>query len=387
MSDTEPPLTTVGDIRGGDSTLAAVCAAAAGVRGDVRAVVADQVDRLVPLATPDARATLIARAVARLDGLDALEQFLADPLVDEVLVNAGGEIWTDRGGVLRRHGRLAPGVVDAVLERVLTPTGRRLDRTHPIANVRLADGARLCAVVGPIAVDGTALAIRRHRARAVGLESFGPPPVIGVLRELLAVRCNILIAGATSSGKTSLLAALLANVDRSERVIVCEDTTELEPTGSHCLRLEARPATADGPASIELSDLVRAALRLRPDRLVVGEFRGPEALAAVEAMNTGHDGSLSTCHANNAADALRRVETLLMTAAPSWPLAAIRRQVTRSIDAVVHLERADDGRRRVSQVCEVLEGDGEPQLRELADHTARLAPIGRGRRRSGSGAG
>jgi pilus assembly protein CpaF len=376
------------DLMSGDTDrlLAAVCAAAAGVRGDVRAVVTDQVDRLAPLATPVTRGQLIDRAVARLDGLDALDMLLADPLVDEVLVNAGGEIWIDRAGQLARQGRLAAGVVDAVLERVLAPTGRRLDRAHPIANVRLPDGARLCAVVDPIAVDGTALAIRRHRPRAVSLDSFAPPPVVGVLRELLAWRCNILIAGATSSGKTSLLAALLANVHPAERVIVCEDTTELEPIGSHCLRLEARPATADGPDSIELATLVRAALRLRPDRLVVGEFRGPEALAAVEAMNTGHDGSLSTCHANNPADALRRVETLLMMAAPAWPLAAIRRQITRSIDAVVHLERVADGRRRVSEVCEVIEGDGEPQLRSLADDAAQLGRISRRRRSSGRGA-
>jgi pilus assembly protein CpaF len=274
-------------------------------------------------------------------------------------------------------------VIDAVLERVLAPTGRRLDRSHPIANLRLPDGARLCAIVDPIAVDGTAVAIRRHRPRTVSLESFAPPPVTGVLSELLSARCNILIAGATSSGKTSLLAALLARVAPGERVIVCEDTTELEPIGSHCLRLEARPGTPDGPEPIEVATLVRAALRLRPDRLVVGEFRGPEALAAVEAMNTGHDGSLSTCHANNPADALRRVETLLMMAAPAWPLSAIRRQVTRSIDAVVHLERAADGGRRVSAICEVIEGDAEPRLRRLADHASRLAPISRQRRAIG----
>ncbi|MFW2333526.1 ATPase, T2SS/T4P/T4SS family, partial [Ilumatobacter sp.] len=165
------------------------------------------------------------------------------------------------------------------------------------------------------------------------------------------------------------------------RLVLIEDTSELvlDPR-HHVVRLEARPENADGVAPVPLAQLVRTALRLRPDRLIVGEFRGPEVLAVIEALNTGHDGSLSTCHANSAVDGLRRVETLVMQAAPSWPLASIRRQVSRSIDAVVHLVREADGSRRVAEVTEVVEGDGEPQVRMLADRRRRVGQLTRSRR-------
>jgi pilus assembly protein CpaF len=359
----------------------AVCVNAAGVRGDVAEVVAAQVDRLAPLATGDDREMLIARAVARLDGLDLLELHLIDPEVDEVMVNAGREVWVDRRGTLRLEGHLPADAIGVVLERVLAPTGRRIDRTHPIVDVRLAGGARLCAVVEPVSVDGTTVSIRQHRARALQLDAFvADPPTLQLLDEIMTSRCNVLVSGATSSGKTTFVAALLRRADPSDRLVICEDTTELAPLGRHAVRLEARAAGADGLPAIDLAALVRAALRLRPDRLVVGEFRGTEVLAAVEAMNTGHDGSLSTCHANSAIDALGRVETLLMQAAPTWPLAAIRRQVSRSIDIVVHLERASEGRRRVVEVVEVVEGDSEPSVRPLASRDGVRAQLGRRRR-------
>ncbi len=326
--------------------VAAVCERAAGVHGEVRDVVAAQVDRVAPLATPPI-ASADPTPVARLDGLDVLELHLRDPDVDEVMVNAGREVWVDRGGTMRLAGHLPPGAIDVVLERVLAPTGRRIDRTHPIVDVRLASGARLCAVIEPISVDGTSVSIRQHRPRPFALEAFVEQPgAVALLDEVVAARCNVLVSGATSSGKTTFVAALLERVDASDRLVICEDTTELSPSSGHAVRLEARAAGADGLPAVDLAALVRAALRLRPDRLVVGEFRGTEVLAAVEAMNTGHDGSISTCHANSAVDALRRVETLLMQAAPAWPLAAIRRQVVASIDVVIHLERDARGRRR-----------------------------------------
>jgi pilus assembly protein CpaF len=211
------------------------------------------------------------------------------------------------------------------------------------------------------------VAIRQHRSRALELDAFVTGrDALDLLDEIMASRCNVLVSGATSSGKTTFVASLLRRADPSDRLVICEDTTELPPVGRHAVRLEARAAGADGLPAVDLAALIRAALRLRPDRLVVGEFRGTEVLAAVEAMNTGHDGSLSTCHANSAVDALRRVETLLMQAAPTWPLAAIRRQVSRSIDIVVHLERATEGRRRVVEIVEVVEGDSEPSVRPLA---------------------
>ncbi len=359
----------------------AVCRAAAGTRGDVRDVVTAETDRLAPLVTSSEREALISRAVARLDGLDVLELHLLDPDVDEVMVNAGHEVWVDRRGSMQLEGRLPAGSIGVVLERVLAPTGRRIDRSNPIVDVRLASGARLCAVVEPVAVDGTTVAIRRHRPLSVPIEAFvGGTGVVALLDEIVQSRCNVLVSGATSSGKTTFVSALLGRTDARDRLVVCEDTTELSLQGRHAVRLEARAAGADGVSAVDLAALVRAALRLRPDRLVVGEFRGREVLAAIDAMNTGHDGSLSTCHANSAVDALRRVETLLMQAAPAWPLQAIRRQVSRSIDVVVHLERTVGANRRVAEIVEVDEGDGEPSVRSLASATTVCGSLRRGRR-------
>ena len=358
-----------------------VCTRARGVPGDVVTVVTDVVDRLAPLSPAGERAAIIDGAVARLDGLDVLDRLVSDPDVDEVMVNRGREVWIDRRGVLTRLGDLRPGTIEVVLERVLAPLGKRLDRTNPIIDARLPDGARLCAVVDPVALDGTTVTIRRHRHRRIPIDEFASPDVVEVLRDLVHRRSNVLVTGATSSGKTTLLTALTDAVPFGERLVVIEDTSEVVVDGRHhVVRLEARPVGIDGVEPVGLAQLVRTALRLRPDRLVIGEFRGPEVLAVVEALNTGHDGSLSTCHANGAIDGMRRVETLVMQAAPGWPLAAIRRQVSRSIDVVVHLVRDPTGRRRVREVVEVVEGDGEPAGRPLVESHHRVADPSRDRR-------
>lgn len=345
-----------------------VCTAARATPGDLAAVVAAEVERLTPLAEPEDRQPLIDRALARLDGLDVIDDLLRDPEVDEVLINAGREVWVDRSGSLGFVERLEVGAIDAILERVLAPLGRRVDRTQPVVDARLANGARVCAVVAPVAVDGTAIAVRRHRTRQFPLGSFAEPPVAAVIADLVATRANIVVSGATSSGKTSLLAAILAVAPASDRLVVIEDTAELPVEVHNGVRLEARPATADAHSAVTMDDLVVAALRLRPDRLVIGEFRGTEVGAVVQALNTGHDGSLATCHANSAVDALRRIETLLLQASPGWPLGAIRRQISRSIDAVIHVARRNDGRRAVVTVAEVIESDGEPTVRVLTHH-------------------
>lgn len=358
-----------------------VCARAAGIPGDVLQVVSDEIDRIAPLASTAERAAVIDRAIARLDGLDVLDQVVRDADVDEVMVNRGREVWIDRHGELTRLSDLQPGAVDVVLERVLAPLGKRLDRTNPIVDARLPDGARLCAVVEPVALDGTTMSIRRHRQRRIPIEDLAAPDVAALLGDLVAQRANVLVTGATSSGKTTLLAALTDAVEDGERLVLIEDTSELvlDPR-HHVVRLEARTAGLDGVDAVDLARLVRTALRLRPDRLIVGEFRGPEVLAVVEALNTGHDGSLSTCHANSAVDGLRRVETLIMQSAPNWPLTAIRRQVSRSIDAVIHLVRRRDGGRQVDEIVEVVEGDDEPEGRALVSAGRLVGSFTRGRR-------
>ena len=363
-----------------DALVDRVCGRASSVHGDVHVVVAEQVDRLAPLATPRERELAIARATARLDGLDALEEHLGDPDIDEVMVNRGREVWVDRGGVPHRMPDLPDGAIDIVLERVLAPLGKRLDRSTPIVDARLPDGARVCAVVAPIAVDGTTVSIRRHRARRIPLGRFADQPTIALLAELVEQHANVLVTGATSSGKTTLLAGLVGLADPHDRLVVIEDTSELVLSGQHAVRLESRAAGVDGVRPVDMTELVRTALRLRPDRLVIGEFRGDEVVAVVQALNTGHDGSLSTCHANSALDGLRRVETLVMQASPAWPLPAIRRQISRSVDVVIHLRRGADGRRVVAEVVEVVESDDEPAGRRLVRDGVVIDSFRRGRR-------
>ncbi|MGA9278064.1 CpaF family protein [Ilumatobacter sp.] len=355
--------------------------------GDLGELVDRAVRRVAPLATADERARLRSDAVARMAGLGDLEMLVEDPEIDEVLVN-GDQIWIDRRGRVERAGTLHSTTIEQVIERVLAPIGRRVDRTTPIVDARLANGARVCAVVAPVAVGGASLSIRRFSDEIRPLDDFTGPEGVAILRTIVAARANVIVCGATSSGKTSLLASMLDMVDDIERLIVLEDTTELPCRAPHVVRLEARPATAEGVHAVSLGDLVRTSLRLRPDRLVVGEVRSDECIALVQAMNTGHDGSFSTCHANGPLDALLRLESLVLQAAPQWPLSAVRHQLARSIDVIVHVGR-HGGRRRILEVCEVVPPnvDGSlaaPGVRTLGrlrdDDIAGCTSLGRSRR-------
>ena len=357
----------------------AVCELVADRPGDPAPLVHAEVRRLAPLCSPEQRVLLADRAIAHLGGLGELDTYVRDDAVDEVLVNGGREIWIDRNGALYYVGSLGAESLDLLIERVLAPLGRRVDRSSPIVDARLPDGARVCAVLPPVAVDGPVLSIRRFRRSVLPLESFTNDAGVELLRELVGERCNLVVSGATSSGKTSLVAALLSEVDASHRVVVVEDTSELPLRHPHAVRLEARPPTVDGPGQVDLAQLVRTALRLRPDRIVVGEVRGDEVLALVQAMNTGHDGSISTCHANSPTDALLRLESLVLQAAPTWPLTAIRHQLTRSIDVVVHVVRHADGQRRVTEIAEVVAPSAATVRNGLdASTTHPLATVGTG---------
>lgn len=365
----EPPLPSAAAADG--HLVAELCRRVAHIRGDVDMLIDEEVRRLAPLSSPAEQRQLAREAVARLSGLGDLEALVDDPTIDEVLVNGGREIWIERSGVLLRAGVLDGQPIEHLIERILAPIGRRLDRTTPIVDARLANGARVCAVVPPVAVDGTSLSIRRFASTIRPISSFTDDVGVELCDELVAARCNLLVCGATSSGKTSLLASLTTLVPDDERLLILEDTAELPVAGRHTIRLEARPASADLPTAVPLEALVRTALRLRPDRLIVGEIRGPEVLGLVQAMNTGHDGSFSTCHANGPLDALLRLESLVLQAAPTWPLVAIRQQLARSIDVVVHVGRHDGGHRRIESIAEICVPDpgGElvaPELRVLA---------------------
>ncbi|MFK8023804.1 MAG: CpaF family protein, partial [Ilumatobacter sp.] len=313
-----------------DTIIDAVCAAVRDRTGDLGDLLDAAVRDLAPLATRVQRAAVRQSAHARLAGLGELEPLLADPSVDEVLVN-GPSVWVDRQGRVEPVGYLTGASVEQLIERILAPIGRRVDRTSPIVDARLADGARVCAVVPPVAVDGAALSIRRFAGSVRPLRHFTDATGIDLLDEVVAGRCNVIVCGATSSGKTSLLASLLTKVESGDRLLLLEDTAELPCDAEHLVRLEARPGNADGLEEVSVADLVVTALRLRPDRLVLGEVRSTECLALMQAMNTGHDGSFSTCHANGPLDALLRLESLVLQAAPKSPPRAVRRQLSRSV--------------------------------------------------------
>jgi pilus assembly protein CpaF len=318
------------------------------------------------LAEPDVAAA-VATVVAAVEGVGPLQPLLADPAVTDVLVNGDGSVWVERHGVLERIDlQLTVEEVDRLIERIVAPLGRRADRASPLVDARLPDGSRVHAVVPPLAVDGPCLAIRRFSAATVELASFASTPVVDLLRRAVRAGCNVVVAGGTGAGKTTLLNALAAEIPPGHRIITVEDAAELRLPQVHVVRLESRPPNAEGAGSVSVRELVRNALRMRPDRLVVGECRGAEALDMLQAMNTGHDGSMTTCHANGCEDALRRLETMVLLADVGLPLAAVREQLASAVDLVVHLSRGPSGERRVVDVAEVVPpGVGGSRVRAL----------------------
>ncbi len=253
-----------------------------------------------------------------------LEPILADPEVTEVMVNGPGRVWVERAGRLERVPvALDTPAIEHLIEKVVAPLGLRVDRSSPLVDARLPDGSRVNAIVPPLAVDGPCLTVRRFGARAIPLAAFAAPSVVALLAWAVAARLNVLVSGGTGAGKTTLLNALAGCIPPGERVVTVEDAAELRLPGEHVVRLEARPANAEGAGEVRIRELVRNALRMRPDRIVVGEVRGPEALDMLQAMNSGHEGSLSTCHANSPDDALRRLETMVLMGDVGLPLAAV----------------------------------------------------------------
>ncbi len=293
-------------------------------------------------------------------GLGPLQPLMTDPAVSDVLVNGDGAVWVERAGTLRDTGlRLERSLVELLIERVVAPLGLRVDRSSPLVDARLPDGSRVNAVVPPLAVDGPCLTIRRFATRPVPLAAFCPPGVAELLTWMVRARWNIVVSGGTGAGKTTLLNALAGFIADDERVVTVEDAAELQLARANIVRLEARPANAEGAGRVTVRDLVRNALRMRPDRIIVGECRGAEALDMLQAMNTGHDGSLSTCHANGPEDALRRLETMVLLAGLALPLDAVRDQLASAVDAVIQMARHSGGARAVVEVAEVV-GCGVP---------------------------
>ena len=358
------------------------------VRGELGGVPsAEQVRRLVAEAAPLLDDTSAARAaslvMARVVGLGALEPLLSDPSTTDVMVNGGGRVWIDRAGELTlTEVTIDEPTVLHLIERVLAPLGRHVDRANPIVDARLPDGSRVHAVVRPLSVDGPCLTIRRFGARPVTLVEVASSGTAELLDWAVRARANVVVSGGAGAGKTTLLNALAASIPAGERVVTIEDAAELRLPGDHVVRLEARPASSEGAGEVRIRDLVRAALRMRPDRIVVGEVRAGEALDMLQAMNTGHEGSLSTCHANGPGEALSRLETMVLMGDVDLPHAAVREQVVSAVDLVVHIARQPHGRRGVVAVAEPagVDVDGRVRIRALADARQVIALPERARR-------
>jgi pilus assembly protein CpaF len=334
----------------------------------VRALVRNE----APLLDDSSAARTCDLVLARIGGLGPLEPFLDDHLVTDILVNGGGRVWIDRAGhLVPTELTLDESVTLRLIERVLAPLGRHVDRANPIVDARMADGSRVHAVVRPLAVDGPCLTIRRFGARPIRLDEVAAVGVAALLTWAVRARANVIVSGGAGAGKTTLLNALAAAIPGGERIVTIEDAAELRLPGEHVVRLESRPASAEGQGEVRIRDLVRASLRMRPDRIVVGEVRAGEALDMLQAMNTGHEGSLSTCHANGTLDALRRLETMVLMGDVDLPHHVVREYVTSAVDLVVHIKRDVEGTRRVVAVDEVGDVDthGRIEMRSLATAT------------------
>ncbi|MEJ7716864.1 MAG: CpaF family protein [Thermoleophilaceae bacterium] len=339
-----------------------------GLEAEVRALVEHEASAL----DPDRRDALVERVDRLASGLGPLDPLLEDPEIDEVMVNGPRSVWVERAGRLERAAVsfVTEAELTHAIERILAPLGRRVDEASPLCDARLADGSRVNVVIPPLSLEGPCLTVRKFRREGFSLEELEEngtlaPEVGGFLADCVRARASILVSGGTGSGKTTTLNALSGAIPDGERIVTIEDAAELRLRQHHVIRLEARPANLEGRGEVTIRQLVRNALRMRPDRLLVGEVRGPEALDMLQALNTGHEGSLTTVHANSPADALRRVETLALMAGLGLPHAAVREQVASALDLVVHQARSEGGARRIEAVEEVVRVAGGAGTREL----------------------
>jgi pilus assembly protein CpaF len=299
-------------------------------------------------------------------GLGPLEPLLADPTVSDILVNSYKRVYVERRGILEATGIQFRDDVHlmAIIDRIVSAIGRRVDESSPMVDARLADGSRVNAIIPPLAVDGPCLSIRRFGKDPLVAEDLLnnrslTAPMLELLSGCVKARLNILISGGTGAGKTTLLNVLSSYISNRERIVTVEDAAELQLKQEHVVRLETRPPNIEGKGAVQQRQLVINSLRMRPDRIIVGEVRGEEALDMLQAMNTGHDGSLTTIHANTPRDALARLETMVAMSNLGIPDSAIRRQISSAIDVVIQVSRLSDGTRKVITVAEItgMEGD------------------------------
>ena len=312
------------------------------------------------------RLLIIKEVVNDILGLGPLEHLLYDPTIADILVNGHDSIYIERFGKLEKTPIFFRDDehLMKVIDKIVTNVGRRIDESSPLVDARLDDGSRVNAIIPPLALDGPSLSIRRFTQDKLQLEDLVEmkslsPALAEVLKKIIKIRLNILISGGTGSGKTTMLNALSNNIPANERIVTIEDSAELQLKTDHIVRLETRPANIEGKGEVNQRELVKNALRMRPDRIIIGEVRGQETFDMLQAMNTGHDGSLTTIHANSARDSLSRVENMVTMAGFDLPIRTIRAQIASAINVVIQLARLEDGTRRVTSMCEINGMEGE----------------------------
>ena len=322
-------------------------------------------DEQLPMTAPE-RERLIEEILDEVFGLGPLEPLLKDPTISDILVNGYNNVYVERAGIMtetnvrfkdQNHVRM-------IIDRIVSNIGRRIDDSSPIVDARLPDGSRVCAVIPPLSLIGPVMSIRRFGRKLLTTEDLLKnetltPGMLDFLSGCVEARLNVIVSGGSGSGKTTMLNTMSRFIPDAERLVTIEDTAELQMQQSHLVRLETRPMNIEGAGAITQRDLVINALRMRPDRIIIGECRGPEAFDMMQAMNTGHDGSMTTVHANSARDAFSRLETMVMMASQHIPDRVIRQMLASAVNVVLHCARLQDGTRKVTSICEVVETDGE----------------------------
>jgi pilus assembly protein CpaF len=319
----------------------------------------------MPLSQRD-REQLVDEILNEVHGLGPIEPLMRDPEVSDILVNTSKQVYIERQGkleptpVIFRDNQHLLQIIDRIVSRV----GRRVDESSPMVDARLPDGSRVNAIIPPLALDGPIMSIRRFGRTPLTIDdlvrnSSVSPEMVSLLRAMVKARLNLLVSGGTGSGKTTLLNCLSAFIPDSERIVTIEDSAELQLQQPHVVRLETRPMNVEGRGEVTQRDLLRNSLRMRPDRIIVGEVRGAESLDMLQAMNTGHDGSISTVHANSARDSLNRLEMMMQMAGFELPIRAMRQQISLALDVIVATARMNDGTRKITSITEVVGMEGD----------------------------
>jgi pilus assembly protein CpaF len=331
------------------------------LRREIRIVVEHLCDSENTLLNKSERDRLVEEVLDETFGLGPLELILKDPTVSDIMINGPKNIYCER------NGRMEKSSVEfrdnahllQIVDRIVSKVGRRVDETCPMVDARMADGSRFNAIIPPLALDGAAVSIRRFGSNPLALEDLlrfkaFTPEMVMFLEGCMKARLNVIISGGTGSGKTTLLNTLSSFISNTDRIVTIEDAAELQLQQDHVVRLETRAANIEGKGQVNATDLVRNALRMRPERIIIGECRGPETLDMLQAMNTGHDGSLTTCHANTPRDAIARLETMIMMSGFEMPIKAMRTQIASAVDLIIQANRLQGGPRKVTHITEIV---------------------------------